>query len=120
MAYNSSIDLDRDSNRQFVIDATVETARKSTPLAYVLWFFFGGFGVHNFYLGKPILAGLQLAGTVTYLATKKMGGPMMLLAFPIIIVVLISLLIDMCLIPVRVRAHSARLRSRLEEQAGWR
>jgi TM2 domain-containing membrane protein YozV len=120
MAYNSSLDLDRDSNRQFVIDTTVETARKSTALAYVLWFLFDGLGIHNFYLGKPILAGLQLTGTLAYFATKQMGGPMLLLALPILIAVLISLLVDMCLMPARVRAHSERLRARLEEQAGWR
>ena len=27
--------------------------KKSTGLAYVLWFFLGGFGVHRFYLGSP-------------------------------------------------------------------
>lgn len=120
MAYSASWSPERNDQRQLVIDATVESARKSTALAYVLWLLFGGLGVHNFYLGKPILAGLQLAGTLAYLATKQMGGPMLLVALPIALVVLISLLIDMCLMPARVRAHSERLRARLEDQVGGR
>jgi TM2 domain-containing membrane protein YozV len=120
VAYSSSMDMDRDTNRQLVIDATVESARKSTLVAYLLWFFLGGLGVHNFYLGKPVLAGLQLAGTLTYFAFSRMDGAALLLVLPIGIAVLISLLIDMCLIPVRVRAYSERLRARLEEQVSWR
>jgi hypothetical protein len=45
---------------------------------------------------------------------------MLLVALPIALVVLISLLIDMCLMPARVRAHSERLRARLEDQVGGR
>jgi TM2 domain-containing membrane protein YozV len=119
MAYSSSMDMERGANRQFVIDTTVESARKSTLLAYILWLLFGGFGIHNFYLGKPVLAGLQLVGTLAYLVTSRAGDAAMLLALPIGIAVLISLLVDMCLMPMRVRAHSERLRARLEEQAGW-
>ena len=120
MAYSSTLDPDRDDHKQFVIDTTVEGARKSTFLAYILWLLFGGLGIHNFYLGKPVLAGLQLVGTVTYLAANNVEGLALLLALPVGIAVLISLLIDMCLMPVRVRAHSERLRARLQDRAGWR
>ena len=120
MAYSPSMDMERDDNRQFVIDTAVESARKSILLSYVLWLLFGGLGIHNFYLGKPVLAGLQLVATLTYLAASYMEGVLLLLALPIGIAVLISLLIDMCLIPVRVRAHSERLRAQLEQQTAWR
>lgn len=33
---------------------------KSTGLAYVLWFFFGGIGGHKFYLGRPGVAVLYI------------------------------------------------------------
>lgn len=33
---------------------------KSLGTAYVLWFFFGGFGAHRFYLGFPVSGGIQL------------------------------------------------------------
>jgi hypothetical protein len=67
-----------------------------------------------------VLACLQLAGTLVVLIADWMGGLVLWLAFPIGITVLISLLIDMCLMPVRVRAYSERLRSRLEEHVSWR
>jgi TM2 domain-containing membrane protein YozV len=118
MAYSSSLDPDRDDHKKFAIDTMVESARKSALVAYLLWFFLGALGVHNFYLGKPGLACLQLAGTLIFLTADRMGGLIPWLAIPIGFVVLISLLIDMCLMPVRVRAYSELLRARLELQAG--
>lgn len=42
---------------------------KSTALAYILWFFFGGIGGHRFYLSSPIMGiaqmSLFLVGSVT-------------------------------------------------------
>jgi hypothetical protein len=39
---------------------------RSTPIAYVLWFFWGFLGVHRLYLGKPITA-LLYFGTSAFL-----------------------------------------------------
>ena len=119
MAYSSSLNLERDANKQFVIDATVESSRKSTLVAYVLWFLFGGLGIHNFYLGKPVLAGLQLFGVLFALFAKSFDSLLGILALLAIVAVLISLFFDLFLIPSRVRTHSERLRTRLEERAGW-
>jgi TM2 domain-containing membrane protein YozV len=33
---------------------------KSKPLAYLLWFFFGVFGIHKFYLNKPLVGILYI------------------------------------------------------------
>ena len=55
---------------------------RSTPVAYLLWFFFGLLGVHRFYLGRPISG-------VIYLLT---GG-----------IFMIGWLIDLFLIPGMVR-----------------
>lgn len=33
---------------------------KSTLVAYLLWFFLGVFGIHRFYLGRPISGVVQL------------------------------------------------------------
>src|SRR5262245_46377402 len=46
----------------YLIDAMVASSRKSMLTAYLLWYFVGGLGAHNFYLGKPMLAVLQIAG----------------------------------------------------------
>ncbi|MDG2422968.1 MAG: NINE protein [Phycisphaerales bacterium] len=55
---------------------------RSTPIAYLLWFFFGLLGIHRFYLGRPISG-------VIYLLT---GG-----------VFLFGWIIDLFLIPGMVR-----------------
>ena len=47
--------------------------RKSTGVAYLLWFFLGVFGAHRFYLGQTGTAAVQLVlgllGFVTLLVT---------------------------------------------------
>lgn len=47
--------------------------RKSVVLAYVLWFFLGGFGAHRFYLGKTVSAIIMLAMTVLGILTSVIG-----------------------------------------------
>ena len=42
-----------------------ESKRKSMGIAYLLWFFFGFFGVHRFYAGKTKSAIVQLVLTLT-------------------------------------------------------
>ncbi len=41
------------SDRDFaILNAELGRRRKSTGLTYLLWFLFGGLGVHQFYLGR--------------------------------------------------------------------
>jgi hypothetical protein len=121
MTYNSSIDLERDASQQFQIDTRVANSRKSALIAYVLWFCFTGLGIHNFYLGKPALGGLQLTGTLIFLAVRaSQHGPLMLFGIACGVLVVLSLLADPFLIPARVRAHSEKMRARLEEGMDWR
>ena len=61
-----------------------EENRKSVGLAYLLWFFFGGLGVHRFYTGNTKSALVRLALTISII-----GFPIMLLLW----------LIDLFLIP---------------------
>jgi TM2 domain-containing membrane protein YozV len=44
-----------------------EANKKSLPGAYLLWFFLGWFGGHNFYLGRTGVAVTQLILTITVL-----------------------------------------------------
>ncbi|MAT82632.1 MAG: hypothetical protein CMJ29_13430 [Phycisphaerae bacterium] len=64
---------------------------RSTPVAYLLWFFFGLLGVHRFYLGRPISG-------VIYLLT---GG-----------VFLIGWILDLILIPGMVRITNLEWKTR--------
>lgn len=41
-----------DLNEKSYIEQQVANRSKSTVIAYVLWFFLGGFGGHRFYFGK--------------------------------------------------------------------
>ena len=44
-----------------LVEQRVSNSRKSTGLAYVLWFFFFWISAHRFYLGRPGTALLQIA-----------------------------------------------------------
>ena len=61
---------------------------KSTVVAYLLWFFLGGLGIHRFYLGRPISG-------IFYLLT--VGG------------FVIGWIIDLFLIPGMVRQENAKM-----------
>ena len=37
-----------------IFNAELQRQSRSAILAYVLWFFLGGLGVHNFYMGKVL------------------------------------------------------------------
>lgn len=62
-------------------------APKQTPIAYLLWFFLGGLGIHQFYLGKTLRG-------VIYLFTLGILG--------------IGLLIDLFTLPSQVREVNAQ------------
>ncbi|WP_430783136.1 TM2 domain-containing protein [Actinoplanes sp. G11-F43] len=62
-------------------------APKQTGIAYLLWFFLGGLGIHQFYLGKTVRG-------VIYLFTLGILG--------------IGLLIDLFTLPSQVREVNAK------------
>lgn len=109
------IDQDRADRRRGLIDDTVFGARKSGLVAYLLWTFFGGVGMHNFYLRRPIAAGLQMAGTLFVYCTYVSDDPWPLIGLIAGVPLGISLLIDLFRIPGYVVACSERLRARLED-----
>ncbi|MFG0283865.1 MAG: TM2 domain-containing protein [Phycisphaerales bacterium JB039] len=61
------------------------SASKSTTVAYLLWFFLGGFGAHRFYLGKTRSAfgmiGLSLGSAVLSVIFIGLLGYVALLAW---------------------------------------
>ena len=70
-----------------------EQNRKSVGLAYLLWFFFGAFGVHRFYSGRTGSGIAQLILTLTGIG---------------LLVVIPWLLIDLFLIPGIVREENLK------------
>ncbi len=78
-------------------------ALKDSGIAYLLWFFLGGLGVHQFYLGR---AGFG----VTYLVLSLLGWATLWFGVGLFLLVPlgIMLLIDLFLIPGYVRDVNAR------------
>jgi len=90
---------------EMLIEQKIANTKKSTGVAYLLWFFLGGFGAHRFYLGKTGTAVAQLIITIIGCITL----------FPLIITG-IWMLVDAFLIPGIIQAHTeeARRHARLE------
>ncbi|HET6159435.1 MAG TPA: TM2 domain-containing protein [Dongiaceae bacterium] len=121
MSYDRPIDHDRDGYNRELIENTVFNARKSGLVAYLLWMFLGGFGMHNFYLGRPQVGALQMFGTLFVYCTYVSEDPWPLVGLIIGVPLGFSLLLDAIKIPARVVACSERLRARLEgDMRDWR
>ena len=82
------------------IESRLANEKKSVGVAYLLWFFLGGLGGHNFYLGRVGIAIVQLLLFVFGWATSWLGVGFLLLA-----VWGIWLLVDAFQIPGVVRNH---------------
>lgn len=81
-----------------------EANKKSIGIAYLLWFFLGGLGVHRFYLGRTGSAIGILALTVVGCLTTFLMVGVVLLA-----VMMVWLLVDAFLIPGIVRQENNAL-----------
>lgn len=82
--------------------------RKSTGVAYLLWFFLGGFGAHRFYLGRGGSgAAILIITLVSMLLTVVLVG------FVTIWISAVWVFIDLFLIPGWVYEHNSGLAARL-------
>jgi TM2 domain-containing membrane protein YozV len=101
---NDAVNTTNSARQQMLYDAN----RKSTGVAYLLWFFLGSFGGHRFYLGQTGTAITQLLLLIIGWTTIIVGvGIFMLIALGIWV------LIDAFLIPGMVRAENLRLADKL-------
>ena len=105
-----------------LIESRIANERKSVGLAYVLWFFLGLWGIHNFYLGKPGMAVFQIAGGVFGIVLMAAGGgtPVGVIGVVVVICWVLSFLVDLFLIPGRANAYSDRLRRKYEAELLFR
>lgn len=83
---------------------TYEANKKSTGVAYLLWFFLGGLGVHRFYLGRTGSGAAILILTLLSLLLSFVGIGFITIWIPVIWV-----LIDVFLIPGMTRDYNMRL-----------
>jgi TM2 domain-containing membrane protein YozV len=105
------------TQRRILIETTIANERKSAGIAYLLWFFFGVFGGHNYYVGKPMLGAAQLFGYI--LALAMYFSDVGILAVLLYVALGISLILDLCFIPARINAQTERLRERLSDTMVW-
>ncbi len=111
--------IDRDALNERLIEATVESSRRSIGRAYLYWFLGCNIGAHNFYLGKPVLGASQLFGLLFFIFVGIQGGTWTMVALPALGYVFLTVTIDAFLIPARVRDYSDRLRARLIAETDW-
>lgn len=101
------------TQEQILIEQKVTNERKSIGLAYALWLFPPGMGMHRFYLASPMggLLMLVLFIVCVILAINNIGAG--------IFAILLTLfwLIDAFLIPSLVRRHQNAVRTKLTVQA---
>ena len=86
-----------------------QSAKKSAGIAYLLWFFFGGFGIHRFYLGRTGSGIAMLILLVLSLILLAIGiGVFGLIAVGIWVIV------DIFLIPGIARDYNQALMRRID------
>ncbi|WP_342071324.1 TM2 domain-containing protein [Yoonia algicola] len=95
-----------DTQQQILIEQRISNEKKSTGVAYLLWFFLGGLGAHRFYLGKT--------GSAIAILVLIIGGALLsaiLIGIPMLIIGGIWLIVDIFLIPGMVAQDIQRLRN---------
>ena len=112
-----------------LIDAMLAGSQRSLQKAYLFWYFAGAIGIHNFYLGKPVLGSLQaaslplmmvMAALAKWIGIESVAGlAAAIIGAGILGLLALSLVIDPFLIPARARAYTERLRAELEAEADW-
>ncbi len=89
-----------------------EANKKSTGVAFLLWFFLGFLGGHRFYAGKEVTAVVQLILTVVGLVLT-----MVLIGHLVLAVVALWWLIDAFLLSGWIRKYNSSLAVRLAKGA---
>lgn len=101
-----------DTQQQMLIEQRISNDAKSPLLAYLLWIFLGGLGIHRFYLGKSGSGLAMLALAIIGAVTLPIGVGLFLLA-----ALGIWMLVDLFLIPGMVNQQRNQLRESLTMQA---
>ncbi|MEI4196627.1 TM2 domain-containing protein [Roseovarius sp. E0-M6] len=83
------------TEQQMLVEQRLGNERKSVGVAYLLWFFFGLFGVHRFYIGRIASGVIMLLLAVFGFFTLPVYGAGLFILLP----VAIWLLVDIFLIP---------------------
>lgn len=115
--------------QQILIEQRIANDRKSTLVAYILWFFFYGLAAHRFYLGyiRSAIAMLTitalgfiltLGGTIMLNVPRNadfysLGFTLFLIGFILLGIILVWAILDAFLIPGMIREQKKQLRQHL-------
>ncbi|WP_312528428.1 TM2 domain-containing protein [Paracoccus sp. (in: a-proteobacteria)] len=100
--------MNLDTQQQMLIEQRISNDAKSPLLAYLLWIFVGGLGIHRFYLGKTGTGITMLVLAILGAVTLPIGIGLILLA-----ALGIWMLVDLFLIPGMVNEQRNQLRDKL-------
>jgi len=99
------------TEQQMLVEQRLSNEKKSIGITYLLWFLFGGLGVHRFYLGKTRSAvGMVVLTILGVLTLVVYIGAFLLLGLGI------WLLVDAFLIPGMVQADSEAKRTMIANE----
>jgi TM2 domain-containing membrane protein YozV len=119
-----------------IFNAEVQRQSKSTGLAYVLWFFVGTFGVHKFYMGRPVWGLIYLllcgvgylfffGGLIASMAAQEndpagamQGSGAAAIGLAALILLGLFLLWDLFTIPRQLRQKEEKVKTKLLNQLG--
>ncbi|MBN2741179.1 MAG: TM2 domain-containing protein [Rhodobacteraceae bacterium] len=101
------------TEQQMLIEQRITNDGKSTTVAYLLWFFLGGLGVHRFYMGKTGTGIAQLALFILGWLTL-----VVYIGIALLIALGIWVLVDAFLIPSMASRSREEMRAQLTSQMG--
>lgn len=91
---NKGVEMALSTEQAMLVEQRLANEKKTAGIAYVLWFFFGGLGVHRFYLGKAGSGAAILILLILGVFTSAIG-----IGLALLVAVGIWLLVDLFLIP---------------------
>jgi TM2 domain-containing membrane protein YozV len=119
------------TDRELIIfNAELDRKQKSATTAYLLYFFLGIFGVHKFYVGKPILGFsyifllfggvlltfIGLAHTPDSVVTEELSTVSSSIGPAVLALLGVGMAIDLFTIPGQIRTQEDLVRKALLEQ----
>lgn len=103
-----------------ILESEMQKRRKSTTLAYILWFFLGSIGIHQFYLGNTprglLYLVLGLLGWINVFLGIFGTGLGIIFGWLLITVLGLFLLYDLFTMSKQIRAAEEREEERIIEQ----
>ncbi|MFY2824746.1 TM2 domain-containing protein [Ruegeria sp. MALMAid1280] len=99
------------TEQQMLVEQRLTNEKKSTAVAYLLWFFLGGFGAHRFYLGRTGTAITMLILFIVGWATAAF-----LVGIALLIPLAIWMIVDAFLIPGMIAQDASSKRTAIANE----